>query len=64
MDDVFYQLQDDESLRYGNGCALNCYQGTYSLCRASDKDGTTYLKWGRAQLGRDKFDKIRNALCH
>ena len=56
MMQIFYQLQDEESKKWGNGVVLQEYNGTFELVRANKSrksEGTLYLKWGFPQ-GKDK----------
>jgi hypothetical protein len=49
---VFYQLQDEISKKWGNGIILQEYNGSFELVRANQSkkaDGTLYLKWGFPQ---------------
>ena len=49
---IFYQLQDAESKKWGNGIVLQEYNGTFELVRANksrNSEGTLYLKWGFPQ---------------
>jgi hypothetical protein len=53
---VFYQLQDEVSIKWGNGIVIQEYNGVFELVRANqsrNSEGTLYLKWGYPQ-GKDK----------
>lgn len=58
---IFYQKEDEESKKWGNGIILQEYNGALELVRANkslNSEGTLYLKWGFPQ-GKDKqpFEK-------
>ena len=49
---LFYQLQDEVSLKWGNGIVFQEYNGKFELVRANKSqksEGTLYLKWGFPQ---------------
>ena len=52
MMQIFYQLQDEVSKKWGNGIVLQEYNGSFELVRANksrNSEGTLYLKWGFPQ---------------